>query len=197
MILETVQKFNWVDIVIATVMIRALYAGFKRGFISEVLHLLAVIVAIFIVFHYTPVCMQFLENSIFFKPHIARSVTFIFLWALVALASKFIRGAIFLLFKVEAKTFLDKFGGIVVSAARGLLVCSLMLWFLFAVGNEYITRTINSSYISPRVVNLAPDVYRGIFNTVVAKYFPNEHMKQDFSSSMEKSSQPNQVQKQK
>jgi membrane protein required for colicin V production len=197
MILETIQKFNWVDIVIAAVMIRALYAGFKRGFINEVLHLLAVVLTIFVVFHYTPVCVHFLEKSIFFKPQVARSVTFISLWMLVALVTRFIRGAIFLLFKIEAKTFLDKAGGIAVSAVRGLLVCSLMLWLFFSAGNEYVTRTVKSSYLSPRVVDLAPDVYRGIFNIVVAKYFPKERLKQDFLINKEKPSQPNQVQKQK
>lgn len=192
---DIIQKFNWVDILIAVIMIRALYIGFKRGFINEALHLLAVILSIFVVFHYTPVCVQFLENSIFFKPQFARGATFVFLWALVALIAKFARGALLLLFKIEAKTFIDKVGGIAVSVVRGLLVCSLTIWLLAAAGNEYVTRTINGSYTSSSVINLAPDVYRGIFNIVVAKYFPNEHMRQEFLLNKEKSSEPNQDQK--
>jgi uncharacterized membrane protein required for colicin V production len=161
-------------------MIRALYVGLKRGFISEVLNLLAVILAIFVIFHYTPVCAQFLENKILFKSQIAKTVTFISLWAVIALIAKFVRGAIFLLFKVEAKSFLDKAGGIIVSVIRGALVCSLVLWLFLVTGSDYMTRTVNKAYTSPRIVNLAPDVYRGIFNIVVSRYFPKEQMKHSF-----------------
>ncbi|MCX5681603.1 MAG: CvpA family protein, partial [Candidatus Omnitrophica bacterium] len=121
MLPETIQKLNWIDIVVLTIMVRALYIGLKRGFIDEVLHLLAVVVAIFVIFHYTPFFTQFLENKIFFKAPIAKSVTFIFLWLIIALVAKLARDAIHLLFKIEAKSFLDKIGGIAVGVIRGLL----------------------------------------------------------------------------
>ena len=195
MLLETIQKFNWVDILSVVIMLRALYVGLKRGFIDEVLHLLAVVLAIFGIFQYTPFCVHFLEKRIFFKSQIAQSVTFISLWALIALLAKFIRDAFHLLFKVEAKSFIDKAGGVAVGVVRGLLVCSLTLWFLIATGNEYIARTINSAYTSARVVKLAPDVYRGIFDIAVSKYFPDERMNQDVFAHTEGPSAP--IQKQK
>jgi uncharacterized membrane protein required for colicin V production len=176
-------------------MIRAVYIGLKRGFISEALNLVALVITIFVVFHYTPVCAQFLENKILFKSSVAKAVTFVSLWALVALAAKFVCGAIFLLFKIEAKSFLDKFGGIVVSLVRGILVCSLVLWLFLVTGSDYITRTVKGAYASPRIVNFAPDVYRGIFNIAVSKYFPNERMKQDFLTNQEHASQQSQTKK--
>lgn len=192
---EIIQKFNWVDILILTLMIRALYIGFKRGFINEILHLLALVASIFVVFHYTPLCVKYLESSIFFKPQFARAMTFIFLWGLVSLLAKFARGALLLVFKVEAKSFLDKIGGVAIAAVRGLLLCSLTLWLLVSTESAYAIRTINGAYTSKYVVQWAPNVYKGIFDTVVAKYFPNEHLSQDFFIAKEKPSQSNQGQK--
>lgn len=192
---EIIQKLNWVDIFILILMVRALYIGFKRGFISELLHLLALIVSIFVVFHYTPVSVKLLERTIFSKPQFARAMTFVALWGLVSLASKFARGALLLLFKIEAKTFLDKIGGVVIAGVRGLLLCSLTLWLLISTENVYAIRTINGAYTSKYVIQLAPNVYKGIFDTVVEKYFPSERLSQDFFIAKQKSSQANQGQK--
>jgi uncharacterized membrane protein required for colicin V production len=183
MLLEIIQKLNWIDLVIVIVMLRALYIGLKRGCVNEILQLLAIVAAILIVFHYYPFCSRFLENRIFFKAEIAKSLTFFVLWVVVALVSTFVRGGVYLLFKIEAKSFFDKIGGLAIAIVRGALIASLILSLFMTTGSEYLSRNIKSSFLSPRVAPLAPDVYKFVFKEFVSKYFPNEKMNQDFLGS--------------
>jgi len=179
MLLEIIQKLNWIDVVIVVVMLRAFYIGLKRGCVNEIFQLMAVFASIFVVFHYYPFCSRLIENRVFLKPEIARSVTFFVLWALVALVCKFIRDGVCLIFKIEAKSFFDKFGGLSVGLIRGLLVSSLLLSLFTTTGSEYLIRNIKGSYFSSRVAPLAPSVYKFVFKGFVNKYFPNEKMNQD------------------
>ena len=182
MILQIIRTFNWIDLVMAALMIRALYIGIKRGFADEMLHLLGLFLSIFIIFQYYPVLGNFLESKIFFKPKLADSLAFIFLWVLTAAIAKLVRFGIHTLLKVEARSLFDKGGGLVVAIFQGLLVCSLVLWFMRTTGSEYVIRNISSSFSSSRLAKIAPSVYRNTFNGFVAKYFPREKINQDVLS---------------
>ncbi|HOD12771.1 MAG TPA: CvpA family protein [Candidatus Omnitrophota bacterium] len=179
MLLETISKFNWIDIVIIMIALRALYIGLKRGFVSELFHLLAMIVVIFAVFHYYPLCARFLEKQIFFKLGIAKAMAFVAIWIVVALIAKFVRDGVNMVFKIEAKSFIDKFGGLFLACGRAMLVSSLMLCFFSTMQIEYLSRHIQRSYFSPKIITFAPDIYRGIYNTLISKYFPNEKINPD------------------
>jgi uncharacterized membrane protein required for colicin V production len=173
---ETIQKLNWIDVLIVVVILRALYIGLKRGFVNEIMQLVAILAATFIAFHYYPLCSHFLEKRFFLKPEIGKGVMFLVLWAVVALVSKFVRSGVYLLFKIEAKSFLDKAGGLSVALIRGFLIASLVLSLFATAGLEYLDRNIQSSYCSSYVAPLAPGFYRFVFKEFIAKYFPNEKM---------------------
>lgn len=179
MLLEIIQKLNWIDVVVLVVMLRALYIGLKRGCVSEIFQLMAVFASIFVVYHYYPFCSRLIENRIFLKPEIARSVTFFVLWALVALVCKFVRDGACMIFKIEAKSFVDKLGGLTVGFIRGALVSSLLLSLFMTTGSDYLIRNVKGSYLSSQVSPLAPSVYKFIFKGIINKYFPNEKMNQD------------------
>lgn len=179
MLLDIVQKLNWIDIVIIVIALRAFYIGLKRGFVSEIFHLFAVLAAIFVIFHYYPMCSKFLENRIFFKLGIAKAVAFIGIWVAVALIAKFVRDGVNMVFKIEAKSFIDKFGGLLVALGRGALVCSLLLCFFIVTDTEYLSRNVQGSYLSPKIVKWAPDIYRSMHQVFVSKYFPNEKINPD------------------
>ncbi len=176
MILQIIKSFNWVDIVVFAVMIRAVYIGIKRGFTDEVLHFLGVLVAIFVIFHYYPACTSFLESKIFFKSSMASSLAYLFLWITVSIVAKISRIGILALFKVEARSLVNKIGGVLIAVARGLLVCSLLLWFLLTTGSEYFSKNIRSSYSGSRIIKIAPIFYQETFKWVIVKYFPKERI---------------------
>jgi len=195
MLLDIIQKLNWIDVVIIVVMLRALYIGLKRGCVNEIFQLMAVLAAIFIIFHYDHFCSKFLENRIFFKPEIAQGVTFFALWALIALVCKFVRDGVSLVFKIEAKSFFDKIGGLSVAFIRGAFVASLLLALFTTTGSEYLSRNIQGSYFSSQIAPLAPSVYKFVFKGFINKYFPNEQMSQGVVASEHETVQKNQLKK--
>jgi len=182
-LLEIIQKLNWIDVVIILVVLRAFYIGLKRGCVNEIFQLMAILASIFVVFHYYLFCSSLLVNRVFLKSEIAKSLTFLVLWALVALVSKFVRGGVSLMFKIEAKSFFDKLGGLSIGILRGLLVSSLLLAFFMTTSSEYLVRNVKGSYLSSRVAPLAPSVYKFVFKGFVSKYFPNEKMNQEIFGS--------------
>ncbi len=182
MLLEIIQQLNWIDVVIIAIMLRALYIGLKRGCVNEILQLLAILAAILVVFHYYPFCARFLENKVFFKTEIAKCSTFLALWMAVALVATFARSGFYLIFKIEAKSFFDKLGGLLIAIVRGALIASMILFLLTLTGSKYLDRNIQGSYLSPRITSLAPDVYRFVFKGFISQYFSNEILNQDLLS---------------
>lgn len=87
------------------------------------------------------------------------------------------------MFKIEAKSFFDKLGGLSIGILRGLLVSSLLLAFFMTTSSEYLVRNVKGSYLSSRVAPLAPSVYKFVFKGFVSKYFPNEKMNQEIFGS--------------
>ncbi|MDD3375653.1 MAG: CvpA family protein, partial [Candidatus Omnitrophica bacterium] len=143
------------------------------------LHLLGLFLSIFIIFHYYPVIGNFLESKAFFKTTLANSAGFIILWILTALIAKLVRFGIYTVLRIEANSLFDKTGGLILAVLRGLLICSLVLWFMRTTASEYVIRNINSSFSSSKLVKIAPSVYQKIFDGFVVKYFPKEKINQD------------------
>ena len=179
MILDTIQQVNWVDLVMGVLLARALFVGLKRGFIDEALHLIGVVITIYIVFHYYPLISGFLENRIGFQQATANAIAYLTLWGIVTLISKLVREGLHLLLRVEAHSFINRIGGLLLATARGVLVCSLVSWFLVLGGNEYVKKNTHDSLGAPLTLQFASKTYKGIFNGLIVKYFPREKLNTD------------------
>jgi len=179
MALEIIRQLNWVDLVIGVVLIRAVYIGLKRGFVDELFHLIAVVVTIFITFHYYPELSRFLKNKAFLNFVMANTVAYLFLWGIVSLIAKLVRDGLRILFKIEAKSLINKLGGLIVSLCRGALTCSLVVWFLYTTTNEYACRNVNAAMTGRKFAQVGSAVYEKIFTGLIEKYFPSETINQE------------------
>ncbi len=173
---QMLAKINWVDILIVLVSVRIIYVGIKNGFIMELFKLGGVVFAIFISFHYYTKLSQILQNHSGISHGTADFLCFGFLWGVVVLIFKFIREGLMLVFKVEALSLVDQWGGLLLSIIRGALTGSLVLVFLQVSGVEYWKNHARKSFFSPYLAQLSPKCYEAAYERIVSKFFPTEKL---------------------
>ncbi len=177
---ETLYSFNWIDILLAAVLFRAVYIGINRGIVTELFKVAGVCSAVFIALHYFSGVSKLLQEKVHLPQAVADLFSFVVLWGVVVIIFKFIRDGFGLLFKMEAAhSILDKWGGFAVAFLRAALICSLMIISLRAVSMDYITKTLEKSLLAVKVVTLAPNFYEATYNNFVSKFFPTEKLNKD------------------
>lgn len=180
MTVDSIYSFNWIDILMTAILIRAIYIGLKRGIVVELFKLTGALFAVFIALHYFSEISRFLQQKVHLPQAAADLFSFGVLWGVVILAFKFIRDGFGMLFKMEAAhSALDKGGGLGVCIIRALLLCSLTVLFLRASAVVYFTKNLKQSVTATRVAPLAPDLYEATYNHFISKFFPTEELNKD------------------
>ena len=173
---KMLTQVNWMDILIVLVSVRIIYTGIKHGFIIEFFKLIGVFSALFITFHYYTGLAKILEDHTAVPESFADFLCFGLLWAAVILAFKLIRDGLMLLFKVEAVSLVDQWGGLLLSILRGALTGSLILIFLQVSGMEYWKNNAKKSFFNPYLGGLSPEIYKATYDGMVSKFFPTEKL---------------------
>ncbi len=172
---EIISGFNWVDILIGVILVRAVFVGAKRGIVIETFKLVGIIFAVFITLHYYSGMSKSLQDKMHLPQGAADLFSFSVLWGLINLIFKLIRDGFLMLFKMEAThSILDKWGGMFVAVLRGLLICSLTVLCMRASAIEYLTKNLEKSLTASKLVSLSPRVYESCYNNFVSKFFPTE-----------------------
>lgn len=189
---EVVKSINWVDILVAAIVIRIIYIGIKRGFVVELFKLIGVLSAVFVTLHYFSSFSQLLQDNAHLPLGMANIVAYGTLWGVVVLVFKLVRDGVLVLLKIEAHSGFDKWGGMVLAAGRAVLLSSLTLLFLSAATVGYFTKNLEKSLMASRVIRVAPGIYEGLYDGVVSKFFPDEKLNtfaftlSDFNGGMQK-----------
>ncbi len=185
---EIIKSLNWIDIAVGLIIIRTIYSGIKTGVVTEIFKLLGSAFSVFAVLHYYSQWGEFLYEKIHLPLAAAQFVSFLLLWAAVMLIAKFVREGFLVLLRMEAHSLFDRWGGLVLSLSRGLLVASLFLLLLNVLEMDYLKKNLEKSLTAPRLALLAPKTYEFLFSGLVVKFFPNEEINSkalhlnDFSS---------------
>jgi hypothetical protein len=101
-------------------------------------------------------------------------VSFLVLWIGVVFVFKVIRDGWMLLIKTEAQEAFNKFGGALTGAFRGLLVSGMLVIVLFLSGNQYLIKSINTSFSGFYLTTFSTGIYESCFDNLEAKFFPKE-----------------------
>lgn len=178
MVAEILRNFNWIDILMVCIIVRVVYIGFKNGFIIELFKILTIVFAIFITLHYYSRLGYFLSDKFSFIRVSFDVLSFCLLWLLVIGFFKLIRDGVLLLLKIEAHPLFHKWGGLLLGVFRSVMTCSLLFLLLAVIQSNYIVQISKNSFVRPYLNDLAPDIYRGFYDTLITKFFPGEKLNQ-------------------
>ena len=169
---------NYLDIVIAIILFFFGFKGFRKGFIIEVVTLLAFGVGIYGAMHFSDFTASHLQEVIEIDPkHLntaAFILTFVILVVLVHIVGRLVTQAI----KAMNLNIFNKVGGALFGLAKGVLLCSLMMMVLTNFGLLGFLKpdVKQSSLMYPYVEKTVPYIYRGfdLMKDYVQEVFPDE-----------------------
>ena len=154
---------NYLDIIIAIVLLLFGLKGLRKGLIIEVVTLVAFGVGIYGAMHFSDFTAAHMQDFMEIDPNylntIAFVLTFIILVVLVNLIGRLISKAI----KSLNLGFFDKLGGFLFGIIKGVLLCSVLLMVLnnFQLLGVLKPEVKEKSKLYPYIEQTVPYVYRG------------------------------------
>lgn len=177
MIWEIVKQFNWVDLVVLSLLCWIIYFAAKNGFITEVFKLLGIIFAVYISFHYYTALSDLIKSWLpveAFPTDYLDFLVFLPLVVLSYLVFVLFRNVVMNFVKVETVPTVSKWGGFILGITRGVLTVSLVI-YLFAISCiPYLTTSAQKSFLGKKLFNVAVGTYSGIWDGLISKFVLKE-----------------------
>jgi len=176
-LLDTFKQFNWLDIFVIILLLRIGYIAIKTGLPLELFKLLGTIVSVYLSLHYYSVWADFLKARPALKNIPLELLSFVSFIALVILghAIFILLRSLFLRFlKLEAVANLNKWGGLLLGIARGILLASLIMFILVISNLGYPKNSVKNSYSGKYLLRVAPATYSTIWNNLASKFMTGE-----------------------
>lgn len=158
---------NWVDLVLAAVIVFNVGLGIAHGIFREVLSLAGIVIGIFAGIKGYEAIGWHVEGFLGTGPGVANLVAFVLIFAVIVGVFYYLGH---LLHKAAAKLFvswLDRTGGGVFGVVKGLLFASVisLVLALFPFTDK-LENDLNTSIIGPQVVKFAPALYGTVMGWV-------------------------------
>jgi uncharacterized membrane protein required for colicin V production len=182
---EILSRFNWIDILVVTVLFRSTYIGVKKGFVIELFKNIGIIFTCFFTLHYYVRLGNFLAD----KTPVAQTTCWLFSYLvisfLILLISTLARHSFLRIIKIETVELLRWLGGGVLGLARGGILASIICLFFVISNVTYLKGSVRQSYSGEKIINIAPNTYRFIFDNLVTKFAPEAELNHTLFEKME------------
>lgn len=154
---------NYLDIIIAIILFLFGFKGFRKGFIIEVVTLLAFAVGIYGAMHFSDFTARHLQEFMEINPKYLNTIAFVLTFILLVIGVNILGRWLTNIIKAMNLGFFNKLGGFLFGVAKGLLLCSTILLVLnnlqwIGLVKEEVKQT---SYLYPYVEKTVPYLYKG------------------------------------
>ena len=192
-IMGAIRQFNAIDLVFIILFARIIYISYRTGFIAEFFKLFGTVLAIYLGAHYFTIITDSIrnrygigENSTNIPLDFMDFISFVIL-AIIGYAIGFLlREAFSRLVKMEAIPALHRWGGIVLSIARSLLLMGIITYALSISSITYLYDRTSESYLGSRFWNLVPNTYSRIWYGFTSKFMVGEKFNKAVSEVQER-----------
>jgi uncharacterized membrane protein required for colicin V production len=177
MFLDILHQLRWLDLVVIILLVRIGYIAIKSGLSVEIFKLLGTLLATYIALHYYTIGSDYLRTIITYKEVPLELLDF-FSFLLLAISgySVFVllRSIFYRFIKMEAVPGLNKWGGLVLGAARGLLFVGLIVFALAISSVSYLKNSVADSYSGRRILKVAPAAYAWLWGSIGSKFMSGD-----------------------
>ncbi len=176
------KSLNWVDILMAVLAVRILYISSKTGFVTEFMKTLAVLISVFVAFHYYVRWADVMAGATGMTTAALQPffhvLGFVVIWLVAVIVMKFVRDGILVIFTVQTISMVDKWGAVVISVLRFFLTASMIMFVFLVTDQPYMERMTMSSFSHKYILSVAPQTYQKMVNGFVVKFFPSQKVNQ-------------------
>jgi len=177
MLLDIIKQFNWVDVVIILIIVRISLVAMKTGFLVEIFKFLGTVLAIYCSLHYYIALSDFIKIGLGLQQVPLKFLDFM-LAVILAVSGYLIFWGIRFGFdrfiKMETTPNISKAGGLLLGIIRGILSASLITLLLAISSVDYLQKSATSSFSGRRILNIAPNTYTWIWNSVTSHFMTDE-----------------------
>lgn len=154
---------NYIDIIIAIIVVVFGIRGLRKGLIREAATLLGLFLGLFVAFHFSDFTADKLQHLWEIDPKYLNLIAFIVTFIVVAILVNLLGHLVAKLVKAINLGFIDRLGGFVIGLAKGLLICSLLIMLLNVFDDKKIMsdEAKEKSLLYPYVEQTVPYVYQG------------------------------------
>ncbi len=177
MFIDFFRQINWLDIFVVILLVRICYISIKNGLPVQLFWFVGSIAAVYLSLHYYSSVADFLGKR--FPAHWMPAEY----WSLAAFIFLAIAGyfSFVLLQKIfsryitlQATPRVNKYGGLLLGALRGVLVVGLII-FLFSISSVgYLQNTVSHSYSGQHLFRIAPATYNWLWKNIMSKFMTSE-----------------------
>jgi membrane protein required for colicin V production len=154
---------NYLDIIIAIILLLFGVKGFRKGLIIEVVTLLAFAVGIYGAMHFSDFTAEHLKEFMEINPKYLNTTAFVLTFILLVILVNIIGRMVTKLIQAMNLGFFNKLGGALFGMAKGVLLCSIMVMVLnnFQLIGIVKPEVREQSKLYPYIEETVPYVYRG------------------------------------
>lgn len=175
-------RFNWVDVLFVTLLIRVGYVGYKNGLLPEFLRFLGLLSAFIVSFNNYTLISHFISTHTKWTGAKPDVISFLFIFLSILLIFRLLAGATSLFSGGENISGLNRFLGLMLGFGRGILLISLIYTLFINSPFKYLSRSARSrSFSSQYISDVAPVTYR-----IGINFYPWEKIDTPLAKSLEK-----------
>ena len=154
---------NYLDIIIAIILLLFGVKGFRKGLIIEVVTLLAFAVGIYGAMHFSDFTAEHLKEFMEINPKYLNTTAFVLTFILLVILVNIIGRMVTKLIQAMNLGFFNILGGALFGMAKGVLLCSIMVMVLnnFQLIGIVKPEVREQSKLYPYIEETVPYVYRG------------------------------------
>ncbi len=154
---------NYLDIIIAVLLVVFGIGGWRKGIIIEAATLLGLGLGLYGAFHFSDFTADKLVQYVEIDPKYLHLISFVVTFIVVAVVVNLLGRLLAKIVKTINLGFVDKIGGFLVGIAKGLLICSLLVMLLNVLNLKGVVKedSKEESMLYPYVEQAVPYVYQG------------------------------------
>jgi uncharacterized membrane protein required for colicin V production len=175
MLIETINRLNWLDVFLLIICIRIGYKGIRTGIFVEGFKLLGTLLGLFLALHYYAGLSKGFKAFLSGLPRGWLDSLAFFLLILAGYMVLFLlRIILSFLVKMEAVNLVNKWGSFFVAMARAVFAGSFIVFFLLISGSNYPQESVKNSFSGRYLLKVGYNTYSGIWNSLVSRFMPEE-----------------------
>jgi membrane protein required for colicin V production len=165
--MELITKINWVDILVAILMLRISYVAFRDGLSHEIFPFIGSILIMVLAMRYYAVLGGSISRNMMNMPiELANFLSFLVLVTVLGFLVRLLRLLLDKIVKVQWHPVMEKFGGLVVGMMKAYVITGIVLMTLSLMPLSYLSWSIKDRSLTGKyILRAGPQIYNrvGIF----------------------------------
>ena len=159
--MELITKINWVDVLVAILILRISYVAFRDGLSHEIFPFIgSILIMVLAMQYYTVLGSSISRNMMNMPIELANFLSFLILVIALGFLVRLLRVALDKIVKVQWHPIMEKFGGLAVGIVKAYVVTGIVLMTISLMPLSYLQWSIKDKSLTGKyILRAGPQIY--------------------------------------